>query len=189
MANTAQFTCPNKHTFTAIAKLRSRCPQCGVMSRRNFQAPALPDLKSDSPIKPQESAPKPPTTSPDSSHKVVNRKGSVSGSKPDSTSAKEKPSESGTKLSGESKPKPTAQIIKQGLPRTIMPKATNPTRKPLGSKATPPAPTRGPVKRVTAKSGIAPKVTKPPTGSRERKVVEATTEEPFWHQVKRKYFR
>lgn len=48
---------------------------------------------------------------------------------------------------------------------------------------------RGPVKRVTAKRGIAPTVTRPPKGSRERKVIQQTSEEPFWVQAKRKYFR
>ena len=35
------FTCPNGHAFTANAKLRTRCPDCGVMARRNFE----PDTK------------------------------------------------------------------------------------------------------------------------------------------------
>lgn len=48
--------------------------------------------------------------------------------------------------------------------------------------------TRGPVKKVTARRGIAPTVTRPPKGSRERKVIQQTSEEPFWVQAKRKYF-
>lgn len=44
------FTCPNGHPFKAIAKLRARCPECGVMARRSFGG-----SKSETP-----EAPKPP---------------------------------------------------------------------------------------------------------------------------------
>lgn len=30
------FTCSNGHSFTANAKIRARCPECGVTARRNF---------------------------------------------------------------------------------------------------------------------------------------------------------
>ena len=32
----SKFTCSNGHSFEANAKLRARCPECGVMTRRNF---------------------------------------------------------------------------------------------------------------------------------------------------------
>ena len=31
------FTCPNGHSFTANAKLRARCTECGQLARRSFQ--------------------------------------------------------------------------------------------------------------------------------------------------------
>lgn len=31
------FKCPNGHDFEANAKLRARCPECGVLARRSFQ--------------------------------------------------------------------------------------------------------------------------------------------------------
>lgn len=31
------FTCTNGHNFTANAKLRAKCPECGVLVRRKFQ--------------------------------------------------------------------------------------------------------------------------------------------------------
>ena len=30
------FTCPNGHSFTANAKLRATCPDCGAMARKSF---------------------------------------------------------------------------------------------------------------------------------------------------------
>jgi len=32
------FTCANGHSFRANAKLRARCPQCGLMTKRDFKA-------------------------------------------------------------------------------------------------------------------------------------------------------
>lgn len=77
---------------------------------------------------------------------------------------------------------PKVKVIKQGVPRTVAKPITS------GTKKMPATVTRGPVKRATAKAGHAPAVTKPVTGSKERKVIEQTTDEPFWHKVKRKYF-
>lgn len=31
------FTCPNGHKFSANAKLRARCPECGSQARREFE--------------------------------------------------------------------------------------------------------------------------------------------------------
>src|ERR1035437_6262005 len=39
MENT--FHCSNGHTFTANAKLRTRCPECGVSTKRAFDAKPL----------------------------------------------------------------------------------------------------------------------------------------------------
>lgn len=36
MADTNTFNCANGHSFDAVAKLRARCPECGVMTRRAF---------------------------------------------------------------------------------------------------------------------------------------------------------
>lgn len=32
------FTCPKGHSFTANAKLRARCPECGTMARKSFNS-------------------------------------------------------------------------------------------------------------------------------------------------------
>ena len=44
-----QFKCSNGHNFEANAKLRTRCPDCGVMTKRSFNiaaiTAALPDDK------------------------------------------------------------------------------------------------------------------------------------------------
>lgn len=43
------FTCTNGHSFTANAKLRARCPQCGQLARKDFTAtPANPEASQPS---------------------------------------------------------------------------------------------------------------------------------------------
>lgn len=42
------FTCSNGHTFNANAKLRARCPECGVTARRKFD-----DAKPTVPVEPK----------------------------------------------------------------------------------------------------------------------------------------
>lgn len=37
-----EYTCPNGHSFRANAKLRSRCPECGVMARRGSASSRKP---------------------------------------------------------------------------------------------------------------------------------------------------
>lgn len=32
------FVCPNGHQFNANAKIRARCPECGQLAKRNFEA-------------------------------------------------------------------------------------------------------------------------------------------------------
>ncbi len=50
-----QFICPDKHSFTANAKLRARCPECGKMARKSFTAPPTkPDPEPETPIESQE---------------------------------------------------------------------------------------------------------------------------------------
>lgn len=174
-----EFTCPDGHNFSAVAKIRARCPECGKMSRRIYQ--------SKEPTKVTE--PQTPSTSIPSSHKVVTRSITKRGLKPDSTSVPVKSPESPT-VKDESKsskklPPSTKKpiVVKQGMKRQL-PK----TVKQTASKIAPPK-TKSPVKRVTAKRGHTPTVTRPPRGSRERKVVEQTAEVPFWEKVKRQYFR
>ena len=183
-----EFTCSNGHKFTAIAKLRSRCPSCGIMTRRSFSTLGTKETSSGSPSKPTGEVPADDsrTTSQPSFRKAERRKDTASGSKNDSSSTKVSESSSRTKSTPESTtPKPRAQIIKQGLPKVAKPTTSSTNR----SVAKPPPPKKGPVKRVTARAGHAPTVTKPPTGSKERKVLEQTTDEPYWKKVKRTYFR
>jgi len=42
-----QFTCSNGHSFEANAKIRARCPECGVTARRKFETalPKPPEIK------------------------------------------------------------------------------------------------------------------------------------------------
>jgi len=57
MENT--FHCSNGHTFTANAKLRTRCPECGVSTKRSFDVKPVIDKVVEA-IKPeQEEQPKP----------------------------------------------------------------------------------------------------------------------------------
>lgn len=42
------FTCSNGHTFSANAKIRARCPECGVTAKRDFKA-LIPAPKIDPP--------------------------------------------------------------------------------------------------------------------------------------------
>lgn len=54
------FKCSNGHSFEANAKLRTRCPECGVMTKRSFVA-ALPatDPKPEPVIKEESLKPEP----------------------------------------------------------------------------------------------------------------------------------
>lgn len=61
------FTCPKGHSFTANAKLRTRCPSCGTMTKRSFKEDTPPEPKepvatSTEPVveKPKPSKPKGP---------------------------------------------------------------------------------------------------------------------------------
>ena len=50
MENT--FHCSNGHTFTANAKLRTRCPECGVSTKRSFDVKPLVE-KVEAALKPE----------------------------------------------------------------------------------------------------------------------------------------
>lgn len=56
-----KFKCTNGHEFEANAKLRTRCPECGVSTKRSFSeavsAIVVPDIPI--PIKPVKPEPKP----------------------------------------------------------------------------------------------------------------------------------
>lgn len=72
--------------------------------------------------------------------------------------------------------------LKRTMPRTVH----SGTKTPI--KTTSPK-SKGPVTRRVAKVGHTPIVTKPPRGSKERKVVEQTADVPYWEKVKRQFFR
>lgn len=179
MATTYGFTCPQGHKFDAVAKLRARCPECGQTARRNFSIQSEP--------------PTPPISSP-SSHKVVTRKGTGNGLKSGLTSTKETPPDlkPGEKNPNDSK-EPTVKsepstkkpvVIRQGMKRQ-MPRTV---KKPATVTA-PKAKASGPVKRVVARVGHTPTVTRPPKGSKERKVLAQTEDIPYWQKVKNEFFR
>lgn len=56
------FKCQNGHEFEANAKLRTRCPECGVMTKRSFaqkvEKPEPPPAKEPEP-EPQKTEPEP----------------------------------------------------------------------------------------------------------------------------------
>lgn len=182
MPDKFDFTCPNGHKFSAIAKRLSRCPQCGVATRRDFRAQAPQSSQSGSTTS---------TTSPHSFSKAASRKDTGSGSNSGSTTVKGsgQGSETGKTVSKSSPTSTTStskkpQIVKQGLPN--MPRTVK--KPPIPTKATTALKkTSSPVRNVTAKRGHTPSVTKPPTGSKERKVIEQTTNEPYWRKVQRSF--
>jgi len=54
-----RFKCPNGHAFEANAKLRTRCPDCGVSTKRSFEK--VVDLpKPEEPPKPESLKPESP---------------------------------------------------------------------------------------------------------------------------------
>lgn len=57
------FKCSNGHSFEANAKLRARCPSCGVSTKRSFTAAVAevlpkPDPEVEPKVEPKESKPK-----------------------------------------------------------------------------------------------------------------------------------
>lgn len=62
MALSTPFTCPNGHSFTANAKLRARCPECGTMARKSFGSikDPKPEPHEEPETDPQENPPKEP---------------------------------------------------------------------------------------------------------------------------------
>lgn len=170
------FTCPNKHTFQAIAKLRARCPTCGVMTRRDFStAIPIPSIGQKKRLSSTAAIAKPEDTP------IT----SVRGSKLVSTSTPVKKLESQKVVSKEPESqtltKPSPRIVRMGMKR---PAPKTPVRTVTQK-------TRQVVKRKTASHGASPSIkTSLPKGSKERKVVEQLTDEgPYWQQVKRKFFR
>jgi len=69
-----QFKCSNGHSFEANAKLRTRCPECGVMTKRSFGAPVVktePEVKPEPIVKPDDK----PEVKPDPKKPVLVRQG------------------------------------------------------------------------------------------------------------------
>lgn len=65
MALSNPFTCPNGHSFTANAKLRARCPECGAMARKTFGTTKPKEEPAPKPADPPEpSDPPEPQTPP-----------------------------------------------------------------------------------------------------------------------------
>jgi hypothetical protein len=188
MAESNEFTCPNKHPFKAVAKLRARCPNCGLMARRNFNSPVPAPTKITTKITGRSEP------SPSSSvipRKVDKSKTSRVGLKPASTLEKEKLSSVTPRKVSKSLPEsqPSVRklvVVKQGRPRAEMPKKKV-TPKLQAKIATP---STGVVRRKVAKVGTHPAVRKKPVGSKERKVVEQVGggKKRFWEEAKDKYF-
>ncbi len=53
---TTPFTCSNGHSFTANAKLRARCPECGVLAKKSF-TPTVPTVLKTKEPKPTDVKP------------------------------------------------------------------------------------------------------------------------------------
>jgi hypothetical protein len=150
------FKCANGHEFEAVAKLRSRCPECQQMTfRKSSSSLAIPNPSSivadSKPTTPSLNILKPEEP-------------------PKSSSIGVKPHISGVKPNDESKsPKSVlkSKVVVQGR----MP-ASKPPKKPVG-----------PVRKVGAAHHSLPTVkTETPKGS-HRHVVEAIPQGPYWTKV------
>lgn len=168
------FTCPSGHTFNAVAKLRARCPDCGLMARREFSTSSsqATELKTTpTPITgPRRRRP----SLQSSSHKVEEKTTSADGSSPATESKKDEPSKSETVVSEKLTPSPSrkmATVVRRG-------RVATPKKKPAI------------VARRNARKS-PPSVHRMPVGSKERKVVEQLEggSKPFWVRVKEGYFR
>jgi hypothetical protein len=147
----SSFTCPNKHSFEANAKLRARCPECGVLARRDFTPKTEPDPKLE-PIKQTE--PKKPILK----KPVLLRQGRPR--MPVKRMIKPHATQTKTKATVKSKPRPTVTKVAAGL-------VTTHTVKARGVRPT--------IKRRPVKTAIA-------RGIKGHEQVK-----PFWHGVADKY--
>ncbi len=151
------FRCSNGHSFEANAKLRTRCPECGVMTKRSFGAapvehktePAIPPVVVThekppvEPLKPTEPRKRP----------VLVRQGRPRDMTPVPHKKKEPPLPPKKTLVGS---KVSAGLVKS---KTLRARGTVPTIKGR------------PTKTAVARGGVM---------SKEQKPV-------YWHEVARKY--
>ena len=160
MPLTYHFKCPNGHEFDAVAKLRSRCPECQTMVfRRGGITSSLTSMTPQLPA-----GEKIPPTSIPTSHKE---------DQPDDTEVSLKPA---TTLSAaveksEVLPKSLTRIVRQG--RMPQPKV----KKPVSI-----------IKKSIAPKHIVPSVSRKPEGSRQHHTMEQPPQGPYWTQVKKKFF-
>jgi len=179
------FTCSNGHSFKANAKIRARCPECGITARRNFSSPSQKTIASVIPV--TSTGPKKQLKSSSRSlRKAVKKDNSETGLKPASTLKKVNPSSEITKSSQDSETL-TKPIVQK---RAVVVKRGMMAKRPVPKTIKRPSNT-GIVARKKASVGSTPTVGRLPKGSRERKVVEVTGEgnERFWLKAKKKYFR
>lgn len=168
------FTCPSGHTFNAVAKLRARCPDCGLMARREFGTSSSEAKESKITPTPSIGVKRRRASLRNSSTKEETQTSSEDGSSPVIDSKTEKPSESESKDSAKLTQSPSrrmATVVRRG-------RVATPKKKPAI------------VARRNARKS-PPSVRRMPEGSKERKVVEQLQggSKPFWVRVKEDYFR
>ena len=158
------FTCSNGHTYEANAKLRARCPSCGVMAKRSFHKVEPPKVDPPKEEPPKEEPPK------------------------------EEPPKEALPQEDPPKPEPRKPVlVRRGRERMPAPKKpTTPKQKALPPKRviSKDKVSAGLVgkKRITTR-GVTPTVTgRPKRTAVARGSVRGHEErKPFWHSVADKY--
>ena len=122
MVLSTPFTCPNGHSFTANAKLRARCPECGLATRKSFTStPPVPPKESDPKVSPIVEAKVKPKIEPPNPIRVLRRGRN-------STPPKEKPM---PKYAGSNRPKKKGLVSHKKIRQPLVPAIRG---KPTGSR-------------------------------------------------------
>lgn len=159
-----QFKCSNGHTFEANAKLRTRCPSCGVMTKRSFGV--LPEVPKEAPPEEPKSEPKHTIK-----HPVLIRQG--------------RPRMPHKKVVAAIKEEPKAMSKKATKPKVMPKKATKPKgRTLLNSRVS-----AGIVKTHTVKArGVMPTIKRHPVKTAIARSIKIHDQKPsFQDEVIRKF--
>ena len=153
------FTCTNGHSFTANAKVRARCPQCGALTRRDFTV-----------FTPKE--PKEPKTTEARKEPLLVREG-----RPRIVSPK-----------GPTKGVPRSTDKQVTLKKSVTTKKAT-TRKPVKSLAKPLGKTASGIVKVSriATKGQSPQVTRKPKRTAIARHIRVPQKESFMDSVVRRF--
>jgi hypothetical protein len=157
------FRCANGHSFEANAKLRTRCPECGQMTRRSFKTG-----------RPEEERPEPEPRFEESKL-------------PEPEPRPEESKRPGPEPRPEERKRPV--LIRQGRPRVATAKSQKPTP-PASGKRTVSGGLVG--KKRIASPGAHPRITTMPKKTAVARGIKARgagheETEVFWHKVAKKY--